>query len=94
MNIRECETCIKRKTIYCPNSSECLETEDKMHYQNRTMLLEQNNQLKEVIEEVKEVIRDSHVEVLKYHDEPSETTSYEIVTVELLKILDKVKEVK
>ena len=49
---------------------------------------------KEVVEEVKEVIRDSHVEVLKYYDEPSETTSYEIVTVELLQILDKVKEVK
>ena len=49
MNSRECETCIKRKTMYCPNSSECLETEDKKHYQNRTMLLEENQAYKEAI---------------------------------------------
>lgn len=58
------------------------------------VLTQQRDLYKEVIEEVMEYIRDSHVEVLKYHDEPSETTSYEIVTVELLQILDKVKEVK
>lgn len=53
---------------------------------------EESQKQKEVIEEVRKVIRDSHVEVLKYHDEPSETTSYEIVTVELLQILDKAKD--
>ena len=53
---------------------------------------EESQKQKEVIEEVREYIKDIHVEVLKYHDEPSETTSYEIVTVELLQILDKAKE--
>ena len=43
----ECETCIKRKTMYCPNSSECFNTENKPHYQNRIMLLEENEKLKE-----------------------------------------------
>ena len=43
----ECETCIKRKTMYCPNSSECFNTENKPHYQNRIMLLEENKKLKE-----------------------------------------------
>ena len=32
-------------------------------------------------------IESNDIEVLKYHDIPSETTSYEIVTVDLLKIL-------
>lgn len=43
---RECETCIKRKTMYCPNSNECLNTEDMHYYQNRIMLLEENTKLK------------------------------------------------
>ena len=47
---------------------------------------------KEVIEEVRRVLRCNNIEVLKYHDEPSETTSYELVTVDILQILDKVKE--
>ena len=46
---------------------------------------------KEVIEEVKRVLRCNNIEVLKYYDEPSETGSYEIVTVDLLQILDKSK---
>lgn len=50
---------------------------------------QENQQLKEVIEEVKRVLRCNNIEVLKYYDEPSETGSYEIVTVDLLQILDK-----
>lgn len=42
----ECETCIKRKTVYCPNSIECMATDDKPYYQNRIMLLEENQELK------------------------------------------------
>ncbi len=44
---RECESCIKRKTPYCPNSTECMATDDMPYYQNRIMLLEENKQLKE-----------------------------------------------
>lgn len=51
---RECETCIKRKTMYCPNSSECFDTENKPYYQNRIMLLEENQELKKQLEESKE----------------------------------------
>ena len=53
---------------------------------------DESKQLKEVIEEVKRVLRCNNIEVLKYYDEPSETGSYEIVTVDLLQILDKAKE--
>lgn len=43
---RECETCIKRKTIYCPTSMECMATDDMPYYQNRIMLLNENQELK------------------------------------------------
>ena len=49
MNEIECESCIKRKTIYCPSSSECYDTVDKPYYQNRIMLLKENQQLREQI---------------------------------------------
>ena len=39
------------------------------------------------IDKAIEYISNSYVEVLKYYDEPSETGSYELVTVDLLKIL-------
>ena len=44
---RECEICIKRKTIFCPTSMECMATDDMPYYQNRIMLLEENKQLKD-----------------------------------------------
>ena len=50
-------------------------------------LKEENQELKKVINKAIEYISSNDIEVLKYHDIPSETTSYEIVTVDLLKIL-------
>ena len=50
MTSRECETCIKRKTVYCPNSIECMDTDDKPYYQNKIMLLEENQELKKKYE--------------------------------------------
>ena len=50
MTSRECETCIKRKTVYCPTSIECMATDDKPYYQNRIMLLEENQELKKKYE--------------------------------------------
>ena len=47
---RECETCIKRKTTYCPTSMECMATDDMSYYQNRIMLLEENQELKKQLE--------------------------------------------
>ena len=50
-------------------------------------LQQQNKKYQEVIDKSIEYIRSNDIEVLKYYDIPSETTSYEIVTVDLLKIL-------
>ena len=52
-----------------------------------TNLQKENKKLKEVIDKSIKYISSNDIEVLKYHDIPSETTSYEIVTVDLLKIL-------
>ena len=49
---KECETCIKRKTPYCPTSIECMATDDMPYYQNRIMLLEENQQLKDLIDTI------------------------------------------
>ena len=58
------------------------------NYINTIVQLQQQNQkYKEVIDKAIEYIRSNDIEVLKYYDIPSETTSYEIVTVDLLKIL-------
>ena len=50
-------------------------------------LQQENQELKERINKSIDYIRSNDIEVLKYHDIPSETTSYEIVTIDLLKIL-------
>ena len=42
---RECESCIKRKTTYCPTSMECMATDDMPYYQNRITLLEEHQEL-------------------------------------------------
>ena len=47
MNNVECESCVKRKTMYCPNSFKCYATKDKPYWQNRIMLLEENEKLKQ-----------------------------------------------
>ena len=47
---KDCKNCVKRKTLYCPNSSECFDTLDMPYYQNRIMLLEENKQLKERVD--------------------------------------------
>ena len=50
-------------------------------------LQQENKQLEERINKSLDYIGSNDIEVLKYHDIPSETTSYEIVTIDLLKIL-------
>ena len=51
---RECETCIKRKTKWCPNSSECYDASEMIHYQNRIILLEERDKYKSLYENEKD----------------------------------------
>ena len=57
------------------------------HNINDIGLLDENYKLQKVINKAINYISSNDIEVLKYHDIPSETSSYEIVTVDLLKIL-------
>lgn len=57
-------------------------------YITDTDLIYENYILSRAINKAIEYIRSNNIEVLKYQDIPSETTSYEIVTVDLLKILE------
>ena len=62
-------------------------SERDSYYRNIEILQKENKKLKEVIDKSIDYISSNDIEVLKYHDVPSETSSYEIVTVDLLKIL-------
>ena len=76
---------------------DCVYSEDGItymsdkQYNNYINIIEQlqqeNKQLKERTNKAIEYISSNDIEVLKYQDIPSETTSYEIVTIDLLKIL-------
>lgn len=41
-----------------------------------------------IIDKVSDCLKCRNIENLKYYDEPSETSSYEIITVDVLKILE------
>lgn len=85
MNEMECETCIKRKTMYCPNSSECFETKDKPYYQNRIMLLEENKQLKKTNENTTKI----YLNTSKYCSEcETKIITLEYNRDEAIKIID------
>ena len=64
MNNVECESCVKRKTMYCPNSFKCYATKDKPYWQNRIMLLEENNQLKEQRQELRNWLEDEITDIV------------------------------
>ena len=60
-------------------------------YITDTDLIYENYILSRAIDKAIEYLRSNYIEVLKYDDIPSETTSYEIVTVDLLDILKEVE---
>lgn len=87
MSREECNYCVKRKTIYCPNSSECYSLDNLPHFRTEQDLLRENKQLKEVIEKVKTEISSL---MSKYFYE-KDFCIEDIHLDKLLQILDKVK---
>ena len=49
MNKEECDYCVKRKTMYCPNSNECYSLDNLPYFQTKLDVLKENNELKEDI---------------------------------------------
>ena len=68
MKDRWCETCVKRKTIYCPNSDKCFEKEEKPYYQDKIMLLEENQKLKSTLELYKGSLHREHEAIHRAND--------------------------
>lgn len=66
---RECETCIKRKTPYCPTSIDCMATDDMPYYQNIIMLLEENQELNKQVEVSNELVAQGTLTEMKLHNE-------------------------
>ena len=97
MNKIECESCIKRKTIYCPNSEKCFATKDKPFYQDRIMLLEETqelkNQQKEFIKYLENKI--SELNEITKNEEDEETIHYALVRItainELIHEINKIR---
>lgn len=85
MNEIECETCIKRKTVYCPNHVDCYDTINKPYYQNRIMLLEENKQLKEQLQQKEDIINKAKVDLEKHLNAKSyDNHKYELFDREYL----------
>lgn len=92
---RECETCIKRKTVYCPSSMECMATDDMPYYQNRIMLLEENEQLKDNWIKLKEYIKETKLkEFEKSYGKRYGKTFKQAEIIVCNMILDKMKEIE
>ncbi len=53
---KECGNCIKFKTQYCPCSIDCMAMDDKPFYQDKRMLLDENTNLKQTLNEIRELI--------------------------------------
>ena len=91
MNEIECESCKKRKTIYCPSSSECYDTVDKPYYQNRIMLLKENQQLKEQLE-ISEKARKEAIELINNINDWEVCSKYDCMykddILDVLRMLD------
>ena len=86
MIIKDCDNCIKRKTMYCPNSKECYNTFEKPFHLNNIEALVQLQQKENIIKEVRETLINS--KEYKMAKEMNLTSKMSIL-IELLEILDK-----
>lgn len=52
MNREECDCCIKHKTMYCPNSSECYSLGNLPNFKTKLDILKENDTLNKGIDEL------------------------------------------
>lgn len=65
MNERDCYYCIKRSTMYCPNSSECYATQDKPSFRTKELALKEIEQLQNNWNELKEFVAEEQTKISK-----------------------------
>lgn len=56
MNTALCESCIKRKTMLCPNVKDCMIFDNKPYYLGQDKVLEELQQKEKIIKEVREIL--------------------------------------
>lgn len=71
---RDCKNCVKRNTIYCPNSKLCYDILYLPYFQDRVMLLKENEVLKKQLENISEELE---LVMCDLHNRTSERDSYE-----------------
>ena len=89
MNKEECDYCVKRKTIYCPNSNECYSLDNLPYFQTKLDVLKENQKYKEVIDNVS-----SQIKLYGKYDGEKCTRCFYMMTADLNKLLDILKEVE
>ena len=63
MKSRMCKNCIKYKTIYCPNSDECLSREDKPFYEDKYTILTKVELLDETLNDYIEELQTLKIQI-------------------------------
>ena len=71
---RDCKNCVRRKTIYCPNSKICYDNLSLPYFQDRITLLKENEELKKQLENISEELE---LVMCDLHNRTSERDSYE-----------------
>lgn len=66
---RGCETCIKNKTIYCPNSDKCLSREDKPFYEDKYTILTKVEFLNETLKDYTEEMQTLKIQISAREEE-------------------------
>lgn len=65
---KDCNDCIKRKTMFCPNSQECLCTFEKTYHLTNIEALEEIEMLNKVFDNLEVVIKYYVIGNSKYDD--------------------------
>lgn len=60
---KECENCIKNKTIYCPNSDKCLSRENKPFYEDKYTILTKVEALDETLKDYIEELQTLKIQI-------------------------------
>lgn len=63
MKSRMCKNCIKYKTIYCPNSDECLSREEKPFYEDKYTILTKVEALDETLKDYIEELQTLKIQI-------------------------------
>lgn len=56
-----CESCIKRKTLYCPNCNECYSIENKPQWLGNYQALQEIERLNNIINELEKCITSHYI---------------------------------